>query len=234
MKRQFNAILSAVLGIAVIVVTLTGCDSELPVMASESETPDEIAKLTIPAKENALSRGIGSCDICKDKDSRARGKIVARLTGSMVGIPHTWPIILNIDALDFDATLDKDGLAGGALDPYVATVDFGDGPNTYNSREEVVCMSYVRSDHGTNIWLSTFSTAYPWAPEGNYIILHILDSPEGDRLTGRSMHPVDGDPSEFCKQHPDLSASDPWGTGPVELLAGDGDFKLSEHPGRVR
>lgn len=162
--------------------------------------------------------------ISADVHAGAHGHRVARVAGSLIRVPHSWPFVNGSTIRGLNATLDEDGNPDGSFELDIE-IDFGAGPFLQQTSEEVICLEIVeRSDGATDIWISHAGLGWVTVPEGvtHFSILHILDAPDGDLLAARTIHPTEAaevEPSEFCKTRPDLSATNPSGLGPVELMA---------------
>lgn len=148
---------------------------------------------------------------------------VARVVGSLIRAPHSWPIVNWSSIRGLNATLDEDGNPGGTFELDIE-IDFGDGPLLQQTTEEVICLETVERDDGaTDVWISSAAQGWVTVPPGvtHFAIIHIRDAPGGDVLTARSVQPDEGAPSEFCETRPDLSATDPTGFGPAVLMAAE-------------
>lgn len=178
-----------------------------------------------------------------EDDFRASGRDVFRVTGSLIDVGHTWSLVDWLSVHDMDVSLDKDGTPRGSLTMDIELnlneLGLGDGPVLQTTTEEAVCLEVAEDGSGEAIdtWISTAAQGWATVPPGatHYAIFHFRDSPYGDRVTGRTIAPSEGDPAQFCKTRPDLSATDPHGLGPIELMPGTGgDVTLCRHPGRTQ
>lgn len=204
-KMRVRAVARAV-GTCLVLVALSGCSEDA---SSPLQPPTEAPPAAADAHDG--------------EDDRDRGDVVARVVGSLIRAPHSWPIVNWSTIRGLDVTLDEDGNPDGSFDLDIE-VDFGAGPFLQQTTEEVICLEIAERDDGTtDIWISSAAQGWVTVPPGvtHFAITHIADSPDGDLLAGRSILPVDGEPSEFCKTRPDLSASDPTGLGPVVLMAAE-------------
>lgn len=158
--------------------------------------------------------------ISADIHAGAHGHRVARVAGSVIRVPHSWPFVNWFTIRGLNATLDEDGNPDGSFELDIE-LDFGAGLFLQETTESVICLEIAeRGDGATDIWISHAGLGWVTVPQGvtHFSILHILDAPDGDLLAARSIHPTEGDPSEFCKTRPDLSATNPSGLGPVALM----------------
>lgn len=156
-------------------------------------------------------------------DVGGSGGASARVAGSLIRVPHSWPFVNWSTHRGLNATLDEEGNPAGTYELDIE-LDFGDGPFLQQTTEEVICLEIVdRGDRTTDIWMSTAGLGWVTVPPGvtHYSIVHIVDAPGGDLLAARTMQPDEGPPSEFCETRPDLSATDPTGFGPVVLMAAE-------------
>lgn len=154
-------------------------------------------------------------------DVEASDGASARVAGSLIRVPHSWPFVNWSTHRGLNATLDEEGNAAGTYDLDIE-LDFGDGPFLQQTTEEVICLEIEdRGDGTTDIWMSTAGLGWVTVPPGvtHYSIVHVVDAPGGDLLAARSLQPDEGPPAEFCETRPDLSATDPTGFGPVVLMA---------------
>lgn len=155
--------------------------------------------------------------------NRDGGRAVARVAGSLVRFPHSWPIVNWGTIRGLNATLDEVGNPDGSFELDLE-LDFGGGPFLQETTEEVICLEIVeRGDGATDVWISHAGLGWVTVPPGvtHFSILHIRDAPGGDLATARSIQPDEGEPSEFCHTRPDLSATDPTGLGPLVLMAAE-------------
>ena len=151
------------------------------------------------------------------------GGASARVAGSLVRVPHSWPIVNWSTHRGLNATLDGEGNPDGTYELDLE-IDFGDGPFLQRTIEEVICLEIAdRGDGTTDVWMSTAGLGWATVPPGvtHFSIVHIADAPGGDLLTARTIQPDEGEPSEFCESRPDLSATDPTGLGPAVLMAAE-------------
>lgn len=152
-----------------------------------------------------------------------RGRAVARVAGSLIRFPHSWPIANWGTIRGLNATLGGEGSPAGTFELDLE-LDFGDGPFLQETTEEVICLEIAeRGDGATDIWISHAGLGWVTVPPGvtHFSILHIRDAPGGDLATARTIQPDEGEPSEFCRTRPDLSATDPTGLGPLVLMAAE-------------
>lgn len=151
--------------------------------------------------------------------ARGHGPASARVVGSLLRVPHTWPIVNWSSIRALNATLDADGDPHGSYKLDIE-VDFGDGPFLQQTTEKIICLEVAERADGqtTDIWMSTKAKGWVTVPPGvtHYAITHMVDSPDGDRLAARSIisHP----PAEYCKTRPDLSDPGPNEPPATELL----------------
>lgn len=167
----------------------------------------------------------------------SQGNDLARVAGSLLGAPHSWPIVNRVSIRGLNATLDGAGEPDGTFELEME-LDFGDGPFLQETTEEVVCLEIEeRADGTTDIWMSHAGLGWVTVPPGviHYSILHIRDAPGGDLLTARTIQDGtigenEGEPSEFCETRPDLSATDPTGLGSLKLMAAEAGNVVSRDP----
>lgn len=156
------------------------------------------------------------------------GHALTRVAGSLIRVPHSWPIVNWSTHRGLNATLDGEGNPDGTYELDIE-IDFGDGPFLQQTTEEVICLEIAeRADGTTDIWMSTAGLGWVTVPPGvtHFSIVHIVDAPGGDLLTARTIQDGtvgadEGDPAEFCETRPDLSATDPTGLGPAVLMAAE-------------
>lgn len=156
-----------------------------------------------------------------DRNHGDDGNAAARVAGSVVRVPHDWPFVNWFTIRGLNATLDEDGNPDGSFELDIE-LHFGAGPFLQETTESVICLEIAdRGDGATDIWISHAGLGWETVPTGvtHFSILHILDAPDGDLLAARTIHPTEGDPFEFCKTRPDLSATDPSGLGPLDPMA---------------
>lgn len=187
-----------------LLLVLSGCSDEVVSPVRSSAEPSLI-----------------SADTYDGEFVRGHGDVVTRVAGSTIRVPHSWPFVNWSTIRGLDATLDEDGNPDGSFELDIE-IDFGSGPFLQETSEEVICLEIVeRSDGVTDIWISHAGLGWVTVPPGvtHFSILHVVDAPDGDLLAARTIHPTEGDPSEFCKTRPDLSATNPSGLGPLDSMA---------------
>lgn len=153
-------------------------------------------------------------------DAGSAGVAVARVAGSLIRAPHSWPIVNWGTIRGLNATLDREGNADGSFELDLE-LDFGEGPFLQETTEEVICLEVdPRGDGATDIWISHAGLGWVTVPPGvtHFSILHIRDAPGGDLFAARTIQPDEGEPSEFCHTRPDLSSTDPTGLGALLLM----------------
>lgn len=151
------------------------------------------------------------------------GGAAARVAGSLIRAPHSWPIVNWSTIRGLNAILDREENPDGSFELDIE-IDFGDGPFLQETTEEVICLEIAaRGDGATDIWISHAGLGWVTVPPGetHFSILHIRDAPGGDMLTARTIQPDEGEPSEFCHTRPDLSSTDPTGLGALVLMAAE-------------
>lgn len=165
----------------------------------------------------------GTSPVAVDRNPGDGGRVVARVAGSLIRFPHSWPIVNWGTFRGLNATRDGEGSPAGTFELDLE-LDFGDGPFLQETTEEVICLEIAeRGDGATDIWVSHAGLGWVTVPPGvtHFSILHIRDAPGGDLVTARTIQPGEGEPSEFCHTRPDLSATDPTGLGPLMLMAAE-------------
>lgn len=158
-----------------------------------------------------------------DRNHGDDGRAVARVAGSLIRFPHSWPIVNWGTIRGLNATLDGEGSPAGTFELDLE-LDFGDGPFLQETTEEVICLEIAeRGDGATDVWISHAGLGWVTVPPGvtHFSVLHIRDAPGRDLATARTIQPDEGEPSEFCHTRPDLSATDPTGLGPLVLMAAE-------------
>lgn len=151
------------------------------------------------------------------------GGAAARVAGSLIRVPHSWPIVNWATIRGLNATLDRSENPDGSFELDLE-LDFGDGPFLQETTESVICLEVVpRGDGTTDIWISHAGLGWVTVPPDvtHFSILHIRDAPDGDLFTARTIQPDEGEPSEFCHTRPDLSSTDPTGLGALALMAAE-------------
>lgn len=163
-----------------------------------------------------------SADLGDLGEDRTRGPVAARVVGSLIRAPHSWPIVNWSTIRGLNATLDENGDPGGSFDLEIE-IDFGAGAFLQRTTEEVICVEIAEREDGRtrDIWIGSAAEGWVTVPPGvtHYAIQHIVDSPGGDLFAARSIPAdVDPPPSQFCKTRPDLSTWNLTPLGPVALL----------------